>query len=66
MVFLFKVLFLFALCGGVFAFFLKGRTKEAFGGGFLGGIALGFLTIFQFIVFGFMALIGIWLIARIF
>lgn len=66
MIFLLKFLFLFAIIGGVLTFFSRGKTKEAFGEGVVGGIAFGLLTAFQFITIGLFALVGIWFVSKIF
>ena len=66
MIFLLKFLFIFALIGGVYGYFARGKTKEALGEGVMGGLAFGLLTAFQFICIGFLALAGIWFVIKIF
>lgn len=66
MIFLLKFLALFALIGGVLAFLVNGRSKEAFKTGAISGIAFGFITAVQLILIGLIALLGIWFLTKVF
>jgi hypothetical protein len=66
MLFLIKILVLCGIFGAVFAFFFSSRREDAFRRGIAEGIAFGMITILQFMLFGFFAMIGIWLIGKIF
>lgn len=66
MIFLLKFLAIFALLGGVLAFLLNGRSKEAFKTGAISGVVFGFLTSIQLIFIGLISLVGIWFLLKVF
>jgi hypothetical protein len=63
---IFKILIIAALIGASLSYFLNGKSKDSALEGAAGGILISTYVILQVLVLGTIALLGIWLIQKIF
>jgi len=61
-----KILIIAALIGASLSYFLGGKSKESALDGAAGGILVSTYVILQILVVGAIAMMGIWLIQKIF